>query len=89
MKNYLSSRVSLNIKTKYFKGIFIDIFFIYISNVIPFPDPPPQETHYPIPLSLASMKVYPHPPTHSCLPAFEFPYTGKSRLHRTKGLFYH
>jgi hypothetical protein len=47
----------------------LDIFFIYISNVIPFtsflPTPPP-EMLYPIPPPLASMRVFPHPSTHSC-----------------------
>jgi hypothetical protein len=32
------------------------------------------------------MRVFPHPTTHSCLPALAFPYTGASSLHRTKGL---
>ena len=42
-------------------------YFIYTSNVIPFSSfsPPP-----------ASMRVFPHPSTHSCLPALAFPYIG-------------
>ena len=34
-----------------------------------------------------SMRVLPHPPTDSCLPALAFLYTGALSLHRTKGLF--
>ena len=53
----------------------------------PFPVSPPQ---LPIPSSLsplpASMRVLPHPPTHSCLSTLSFPYAGSSSLHRTKGL---
>jgi hypothetical protein len=37
----------------------------------------------------ASMRVFPNPPTHSCLPALASPYTGISSIHRTKGLFSH
>jgi hypothetical protein len=55
--------------------LLLDIFFIYISNVIPFPGPPPPP---------ASMRVFHHSPTHSCLPALAFPYTGSLSLHRTK-----
>ena len=61
----------------------MDVFFIYISNVTPFPVSPP-ETPYPILPSLASMQVFPHPPTHSFLPALSFPYTGVLGLHWTK-----
>ena len=44
------------------------------------------ETPYSIPPPSASMRVLPHPPTHSCLPTLAFPYTGASSLHRTKDL---
>ena len=44
----------------------------------------PSETSHSIPPPPASMRVCPHPPTHSHLP-----YTGVSNLHRTKGLFSH
>jgi hypothetical protein len=65
----------------------LDIFFIYISNVIPFP-------------SLPSWNLLPHAPsscfydsvpqqTHSCFPGLAFPYTAASRLHSTKGLSSH
>jgi hypothetical protein len=37
----------------------LDILFIYILNVIPFPNPPP-ETLYPIPWPPASVRVCPH-----------------------------
>jgi hypothetical protein len=56
----------------------LDIFLIYISNVIPFPGFPTPNP-YPFPFSPA------HQPTHSQLPALAFPYTGASNLHRTKG----
>jgi hypothetical protein len=42
-----------------------------------------------MPLPPDSMKVLPHLPILSCLPALTFPYTGSSSLHRTKGLFSH
>ena len=49
-------------------SLLLDIFFIYISNVIPFPGSP-QETPYPIPFPLViggcSLK---HPPTPASLP---------------------
>jgi hypothetical protein len=41
----------------------LDIFFIYISNLIPFPASPSPS--HPLP---ASMDVFPHPSTHSHLP---------------------
>jgi hypothetical protein len=52
----------------------LDIFFIYISNVIPFPVPP--RTPLSQPSSPASMKVFPHLPTHSRLPTLASFYTG-------------
>ena len=65
----------------------LDIFFICISNVIPFSGflspKPPIPSHFP-----ASMKAFPHPLT-LCLSALAFPYTGTSSLHRTKGLSSH
>jgi hypothetical protein len=60
--------------------LLLDIFFIYISNVIPFPGLPPGN-----PLSHASMRMLPHSPTHSCLPSLELPYTGALNPYRTKG----
>lgn len=53
-----------------------------------FPVSPPQ-TPSPLPSPHASMRVLPHPPTHSHLRALAFPYAGSSSLHRTKGLFSH
>jgi hypothetical protein len=47
------------------------------------------EMLYPIFLPPASMKVLPHPLTHSCLPTLKFPYTGTSSLHSTRGLSSH
>ena len=52
----------------------------------PFPTPLPQTLPIPFPPPPASMRVYPHPPTHSSLPALAFPYTGALNLHVTKGL---
>jgi len=46
----------------------------------------PSQTPCPIPPPLASMRVLPHSPTYSCLPALEFLYIGASSPHRTKGL---
>ena len=47
------------------------------------------ETPYPIPTPPASMRVLPHPCIHTHLPALAFPYTGASRIHRTKDLCSH
>jgi hypothetical protein len=44
----------------------------------PFQVPPPHRTPYPITPPPASMRVLPHPPIHSCLPALAFPYNGVS-----------
>jgi hypothetical protein len=55
-----------------YEGIFLlllDIFFIYISNVIPFPGFP-SEIPYPLPSPPA------HQPTYTCFLALAFPYTG-------------
>jgi hypothetical protein len=56
----------------FFLSFLLDIFFIYISNVIPFPGFPSKN-----PLSLPPPPA--HQPTHSCFLALEFPYMG----HRT------
>jgi hypothetical protein len=45
----------------------LDIFFIYVSNVIPFFGPPP-ENPYPFPSPPATMRVFPHPPILASLP---------------------
>ena len=60
----------------FFLDFFFDIFFIYISNVIPFPGSP--EVPYPIPLPPppASMRVFPHLPIHSHLPPWHSPTLG-------------
>ena len=44
------------------------------------------KTLYPILPSPASMRMFTQPLTYSHLPALAFPYTGASRMHRTKGL---
>ena len=61
----------------------LDILFIYMSNVILFPGFP-LGTPYPILPLPASMRVLPHPPTHSRLPALAFPYTVASSLSRPR-----
>ena len=53
-----------------------------------FPVSPP-ETPYTIHPPPTSMRLLPHPPTHTCLPALTFLYTGTSSLHKTKGLSSH
>jgi hypothetical protein len=71
-----------------FFSFLLDILFIYISNIIPFPG-----FHSATPLShppsLCFYGDIPHPPTHPCLTALAFPYTGTLSLHRTKGLSSH
>ena len=65
---------------------FLDIFFINISNIMPFLSFPPGKPP-PYPISPASMRVLPQPPTHSLPPPLpSISYTGASSLHRTKGL---
>ena len=53
--------------------------------LFPFPVSPLQPP-YPIHFYPASMRVLPHSPTHSCLTALAFLYSGASNLQRTKGL---
>jgi hypothetical protein len=55
----------------FFVYFLLDIFFIYISNVIPFPGFP-SKNHFPYPFPLTPA----HQPTHSCFLALAFPYTG-------------
>jgi hypothetical protein len=55
----------------------------------PFPiSPYPVNPHYILPFP-PSMRVLPHPPTHSHLTSLALPYTRASSLHRTKGLSFH
>jgi hypothetical protein len=65
------------LKTIHLFFLLLDIFFIYISNVIPFPGFPSRNplSHT---LSPASVRVFSHPPTYSYLPTLAFPYTGAS-----------
>ena len=66
LKVRLNALMELIILTfRVFGGGLLDIFFIYISNVIPFPTLP---NPYPIPHSPASMRVFTHPPAHPLLP---------------------
>jgi hypothetical protein len=66
--------------------IFIGYCFIYISNVIPPSQFPLHKLPIPSSLPPASMRVFPHMPTHSCLSNLASPYPGSSSLYRTKGL---
>ena len=50
---------------------------------------PHSETPYLISPYPDFMRMFPHPPTHSCLHAHAFPSTGVSSLHRTKDLSSH
>ena len=50
-----------------------------------FPVPPPKPPSLILPPP-ASMRVLPHPPTHSWLTSIAFLYTGATSLHRTKDL---
>jgi hypothetical protein len=68
--------------TEHFLKKLLDIFYIYILNVIPFPSFPSKN-----PLSST-----PHPtlqPTHSCFLTLAFPCTGAYNFHRIKGLSLH
>jgi hypothetical protein len=73
----------------YFFYFLLDILFIYISNVIPFPSFPSTNplSHPPSPRLYEGAP----PPTHSYLTTLAFPYTGALSLHshRTKGLSFH
>jgi hypothetical protein len=85
-----SSRALLNLhnpRRLFFLFFFhlLDIFFIYVLNVSPFPGSPPPPK-LPIPSLLSLPLRVPHPPT----PAFPTPppaflYTGPSNPNRTKG----
>ena len=66
----------------------LDILFIYISKCIPFPGFSSTNL-LSAPLLPASMRVFPHPCTHSHLTALAFPYTGASSFQSTKGLSSH
>ena len=46
--------------------LLLDIFFIYISNIIPFPSRPTPHSIPPPPA--ASVRIFPHPPTPASLP---------------------
>ena len=69
-------------KALYVPSLFLlsDIFYIYISNVIPFPDYPSKNPLSPPPA---------HQPTYSYFLVLAFPYTGALSLLRTKGLSSH
>jgi hypothetical protein len=68
----------------------LDIFFIYIWNVISFlsSSPPNQESPFPS-LYPCFYRVFLYSPTHWHLPALPFRYTGALDLYRTKDLSFH
>ena len=66
-------------------SLFLVVLFIYISNVIPLPSFLSQN-HPSQPFPSATLRVFPHPPSHSLPISLAFPYTGASSLHRIKGL---
>jgi hypothetical protein len=90
--NFLWSLVSLSLTSGHlsFLSFFFfllyciflfNIFFIYISNVIPFPRFSPRNT-----LSLPPpLLLWGGSPTYTHLPTLAFLYTGALSLHRTKG----
>jgi hypothetical protein len=66
--------------------IFLIGYFLYLHfKCYPLSQFPPGNP-YPILPPPASMRMFPYPYTHSCLPTLTFPYTGASSIHRTKGL---
>ena len=69
--------------------VLLDIFFIYIPNIIPFPVIPSETLPYPFPSSPCYDEGAHHTPTDSHLPPISSPYTGASSLYRTKGLSSH
>jgi hypothetical protein len=66
--------------------IIIGFFFFYISNVYPFPGLYFGNAlfHPPSPCLYEGTSPT-HTPTHSCLPALAFPYTGASNTSTPKG----
>jgi hypothetical protein len=101
LKNNLLYKLSIFGVLHFFCFFWVDILFIYISNVIPFPSFPSRRplSHRPFPFLYegvsptthlpppACMTVVPHPSTHFHLPALAFSYTGASILPRTKDLY--
>jgi hypothetical protein len=69
----------------FFFTFLLVVLFIYISNVIPLPSFLSQN-HPSQPFPSATLRVFPHPPSHSLPISLAFPYTGASSLHRIKGL---
>jgi hypothetical protein len=68
--------------------ILLDILYIYISNIIPFPGLPSANplSHSPLPCFYEGSPPPTAQPMHFYLTALAFLYTGASSLHRTKGL---
>jgi hypothetical protein len=61
--------LSFNALSFFLNYFLLDIFFIYIINVIPFPGFPSENPLSPLPSHCSQ-------PTHSCFLALAFPYTG-------------
>ena len=88
---FLVTSICLQISWSHWFLLFLFLldFFIYISNVMPFPSPYPTasvpESPYPILSPPSSMVVFLHPSTHSYLPVLDYLTLGHlSRLHRSK-----
>ena len=60
----------------FYFSLLLDIFFIYISNVIPFPGFPPPGNRHPTLPSPASKRVFLHPPPPMHHPAPGYPIKG-------------
>ena len=75
---------SFHLSSKLCLDTFLFIFFINISNVIPFPGFPSRKplSHPPSPCFYEGAP----PPIHSSPPTPAFPYTGESSLHRIMGI---
>jgi hypothetical protein len=72
-KRYLFGAFTLAFFDKSNLDFLLDIYFIYIANVIPFSWFPLQKPPILAPPSV-SMTVFPYPPTQSCLPTLSFPF---------------
>ena len=77
--------VGVGVSLSFFFFFLLDIFFIYISNIIPFPGFSFENhlSHPPSPCFYEGVSPLFHPLP---LPSLAFPYTGASSFQRTKGL---
>jgi len=60
----------------FFLAIFYWVFYLFTFQMLSPFQVSPRQTPYPILPPSASVRVLPHPSTHSCLTALTFPYTG-------------